>query len=770
MGQRELNRAVEEFNEYYFTKVFLASKSERDVITAELRKTIESIEISADPMRALCEQIVLRANLYGDFEVISLDRDLKTRNLLHNTPFISGDLHRHIRECAAHVGALKELVAEPDATDEVLYEVTKMHAARFMHSLQVFRLMFVAGAGAEPDWFAPVIISSLIWAEHKYRTRLGLASLLVRPQDIELHKRLFELVREATPNPMSLWQKESECQYKILAGLGAVSEQAKEKTPVVEATPDRRETVVVVHGTFAAPTRLNKPFRKTKWFEPEGSFCAALDQCLERLGSNARCWQHLEKGSRVPFSWSGANDWEARREAATSLRGYLELLNRKGWTVHVVAHSHGGNVLLEALGIDSVRAPEWFSGKVVLMGTPVLERSASSVRLPLTSACFSAVLVAVLVGLLAFILWQTGAGLFGTPWNVPAVILVTVLIGMFCLYMSDDLGNLFGTMSNTVLCLNNKSDEAFLILRKIKHQQNPLLVDRIDRDAIVSIAPTGRKSWWAMLADVHGSVREYIRLADRRGFPAVEAPLYFPSVILFILCAVSVTLILMLGVESVLLLDVLIVSVIIILWIFLIKPKVIVAAGFVPVRWIMGLVEYWWRMGLGVAISLSDRWAKIRAWRMFQDFGFGFSGLPYGMEDHDVEMLSSMSPWCGFTYLEIPDAVASSTSALRGEFFRGQVDRILKGALDSAPASPFIGPELFALGDAPLVHNSYYAHPACIRKVAEWLSAPLRTSIAEPNIVIVKDGDVLMKSPPGFRYSEENFDPRFDDPILAWSD
>jgi hypothetical protein len=39
----------------------------------------------------------------------------------------------------------------------------------------------------------------------------------------------------------------------------------------------------------------------------------------------------------------------------------------------VIAHSHGGNVVLEALGFFETGIPTWFKGKIVLFGTPVLD-------------------------------------------------------------------------------------------------------------------------------------------------------------------------------------------------------------------------------------------------------------------------------------------------------------------------------------------------------------------------------------------------------------
>lgn len=135
-----------------------------------------------------------------------------------------------------------------------------------------------------------------------------------------------------------------------------------------------RETILLVHGTFAAPRKDGPP----QWYEPGSGFTDALDAELKRRGSEARCWAHIVdriKGSGELFSWSGANHWLDRHEAAVRLASLLDRLVADGWRCHVVAHSHGGNVLVEALrrmrrSSDPGKADAFGSGSLVTLGTP----------------------------------------------------------------------------------------------------------------------------------------------------------------------------------------------------------------------------------------------------------------------------------------------------------------------------------------------------------------------------------------------------------------
>jgi hypothetical protein len=110
-----------------------------------------------------------------------------------------------------------------------------------------------------------------------------------------------------------------------------------------------KETVIVVHGTWAAP----RP-GKDSWYHPvkdtsaPEQFTAKLDAGLQKHGSPARCWAHCPLYGPT-FQWSGDNSWIARSHAVSALVEYVGKLQSQGWRCHIVAHSHGGNVVIEAL-------------------------------------------------------------------------------------------------------------------------------------------------------------------------------------------------------------------------------------------------------------------------------------------------------------------------------------------------------------------------------------------------------------------------------------
>src|SRR5947207_7948101 len=99
-----------------------------------------------------------------------------------------------------------------------------------------------------------------------------------------------------------------------------------------------KETVIIVHGTFAAPDPA-----KRRWYQPiddrpgDEQFVTKLDAALRSRGSPARCWAHCTESNSI-FAWSGENSWIARTAAASALADYVTKLRNKGWRCHILAH------------------------------------------------------------------------------------------------------------------------------------------------------------------------------------------------------------------------------------------------------------------------------------------------------------------------------------------------------------------------------------------------------------------------------------------------
>ena len=170
---------------------------------------------------------------------------------------------------------------------------------------------------------------------------------------------------------------------KEMEQANAQSLQRQSSSGVASATtgsaPTRRDVVVVlIHGTTHSRF-LGTSFGGEKdWIQPgtPGSFAAELADAFKEADRSARV-------EVTPFTWGGDNSNPDRHAAAARLAAYLDGVPRSR-ELHVVGHSHGGNVALHALS-QSVRDAE----TVTLLGTPHLgvtmtrARKGDSAALPL---------------------------------------------------------------------------------------------------------------------------------------------------------------------------------------------------------------------------------------------------------------------------------------------------------------------------------------------------------------------------------------------------
>lgn len=159
---------------------------------------------------------------------------------------------------------------------------------------------------------------------------------------------------------------------------------------------------VLVHGTFA---------ERERWWRPgDGAmttFADRLEKALERRGVAGSVWRPaLGAGFACEtFAWSGRNRHEDRvaggRRLAEQLNALAETLGatpNDPLVANLLGHSHGGNVVLEAL----LRlAPSVRVGQVVLLGTPLLSYRPT---LRIVRIVLALLLLFVVVSLAVFVL------------------------------------------------------------------------------------------------------------------------------------------------------------------------------------------------------------------------------------------------------------------------------------------------------------------------------------------------------------------------------
>lgn len=205
-----------------------------------------------------------------------------------------------------------------------------------------------------------------------------------------------------------------------------------------------RLVTIIVHGTFAAQENW---WRLGNGGEP--SFGDRLEHSLAARGLGGTVWRPALRGglSYDDFRWSGENRHRARMAGGLSLARALDrLADITGATreaplaVNLVAHSHGGNVALEALChmSDAVRPLN-----LVLLGTPLLRRR---VAMRIVRVLLGLGLLALVVSLAIFAVARI-LGAYSVegpnPWGLlAAAALAAVSSGWILLLVGDAVDGL----------------------------------------------------------------------------------------------------------------------------------------------------------------------------------------------------------------------------------------------------------------------------------------------------------------------------------------
>lgn len=504
-----------------------------------------------------------------------------------------------------------------------------------------------------------------------------------------------------------------------------------------------RETIIVVHGTFAGNPSGSDP----AWYAPGGSFCVALDADLASRQSAARCWAHLQRGEEH-FHWDGANDWLSRIRTAARLREQIRRLHGDGWRVHLVAHSHGGNIVLNAITDHQKRVEPWFVARVALMGTPIYRGTGAEGRRSVRAkwwAAFSIAVWAILLYVSARRLDFAAAFQVGgpaEPWAVAAALLLLVMTAVFVVRTFQRFQRWFDVPSSTkgttrwsppFLVINSEYDEAYRALTGLPNTPNPLLRDA---SSAPQPAPTetaaseptvltpstrrvGRPRFMSKLHAVTEAVRTRTatRISSTLGTPRVAQSLLGGSslVVMMLLWQASCERIVSAPLPAA--------------WAPVSYLGVLVVAITVACFWTgallfpaIAILETLSALGRALASLLLltfDRLIRRFAWDTIKSLSLGLSGAAESVDDIAVDReLSGHHS----VYLELPTDIVADVQAQQATQGKEIHRLVYRPGLVWSPLS--LVKELASV-DFPLIHCCYYSNAECIQRIADWICEPL---------------------------------------------
>lgn len=184
---------------------------------------------------------------------------------------------------------------------------------------------------------------------------------------------------------------------------------------VEDALREEGPVLIAIHGTFAgSPDNTGK-----HWWQRRSPFMTRLQEGLEpKLGS-----------TRVlPFHWTGANSEFDRIVCGRRLAAVMRHLEKKKRPYHVLAHSHGGNLVVEAISrFTRVGRKQKQLSSVTTFGTPYFRRHLK----PMSKGFlfYRAMLLAALIALAAYVLTTSALGAATSIEGSDAAFVIGTIIG-----------------------------------------------------------------------------------------------------------------------------------------------------------------------------------------------------------------------------------------------------------------------------------------------------------------------------------------------------
>jgi hypothetical protein len=500
-----------------------------------------------------------------------------------------------------------------------------------------------------------------------------------------------------------------------------------------------KETVILVHGTWAAPVEgKHQWYQKLEGPGAEHTFVAKLDAALERHGSSARCWAHCDDKT-VPYSWSGENSWLERTAGAANLGRYITRLASGKWHCHVVAHSHGGNVLMETLSQHAGALPNSTArslGRLITLGTPFLNALAPIGRrrvawffvlavpallVAWSLAGFIASFIAEDInkfGLRGFLLREYNTGWHAVFVNIVAFFGLGLTLALPLMVLKQALqNNRFDihrdaqkedrTYRHQLLILNSNKDEAWQLLHHLSTMNNPLEPGTgLVRHLV---------AFWLRIAR---QKRQTARLLGIGGF--FDAPLpvkaalgiFYAVLALWIFVPALLTSIPS-DTQSIAGVTYMVIAAVLIAY----YPQSFLSAVFAPIAFV-------WRQSKLIALMPSEVIAFLvrkRAWRVLQSAGLGLEAYPHQFPS--VQQQPDHLPVTAVMCQNLNEDIVERVLVRRNQGMAKQIgsvtDILAKKEITMADASALL-PDIET--NISLIHAAYYTDDECIDRIAQWIA------------------------------------------------
>ena len=208
-----IGQTLTKHSENFITRSVLRHVTEdyKQHLINEFIAEVITVSANSNPFLASRQKLCDYAIYYANLQVLCLKPEEKTDLFYGQSRFISGELHKHLRDLAKYNKDLEERLWEfPGKTDEQLITFLNLRCAGILYFLNGWELLRKefeqVTTVPEKDWFRPFLISMMIFSENTYRQNIGLPLLSTDPLFALRHSSFMNIVRSGGKNPLYEWE------------------------------------------------------------------------------------------------------------------------------------------------------------------------------------------------------------------------------------------------------------------------------------------------------------------------------------------------------------------------------------------------------------------------------------------------------------------------------------------------------------------------------------------------------------------------------------
>src|SRR5208337_469002 len=197
----DLGRAINEHTERYDKIWKYLKKEDKEQLASEFNTRIFAVLESSESIIKCRQELVTNVIAYTDLQVLCLNTENKENSaVFKDMKRISSDLHSHIYTCTLLNHELNMYIKENGYNESALINFVNNRCEIYRYYAYGFDIVRQSiEVAAEVDWFLPLVQSSMVISELKYRKYLGLPAI-VTAIDSGCHSNFIDMALKGEQN------------------------------------------------------------------------------------------------------------------------------------------------------------------------------------------------------------------------------------------------------------------------------------------------------------------------------------------------------------------------------------------------------------------------------------------------------------------------------------------------------------------------------------------------------------------------------------------